>query len=349
MKNKDLPTLLRKAYQNRVNGVEDREIYATILMIIETIARNQGIIKNEDLEEFKQECIYALVQSFDSKNKYLVWKNNLKQDKDSDKILKAYFYAIIKSTKRIVYRVWSHKDKCRLHDVVGEITDDMIKNNILNTVRTMDVIFLYKAKHNEPPLEVQQWVTVPSRVILNPGGTINSDELRKLILDIFNNDLENSRISLSDLVDNISEITGCGNYKKIPIETKEDEQAGYTIGYDKLGDEDSNYKTDLLTDINNMVDIWVKRIQTDYTEKEAAVYAAIYYLHFRCKYTLIEISNLFNKKVSKSTVDNYIKKLIKTMDISKNIRPDDKDFIYYHEALLDRLHKEYNITIEKEG
>lgn len=329
-----LPGLLREAYKLRKSGSESGDIYKRIIEIVKNDAGRYGI-KENDSAEFVQEFIFSLLKSFISEDENIVWEQNIEENEESDSNLLIYYYRIIRSTKRIIGSIPIQNEKINLYKAVRDVTNSLVEENILRQLNKGKDIYLYNAKYEEYPGDVfQETVSAPFQTIRNPNGSINREKIKELIVFVFLNSLENKLISLSNLVDSISECTGVGIQGRVYIADHVDERAeGEAV---------------LMLNIKQLVDIWLARIKENLTEREANLYVTVFYFWYGCNYTLTDISAMFNKSISKSTVHNYIKKLIEYMRISEDIF-NDEYFKYYSEALLERMKNEYNIYIETKG
>ncbi len=169
------------------------------------------------------------------------------------------------------------------------------------------------------------------------GKQIKSERVIALLKKIFTEYLENCEVNDSDIKEVFLKFVIYSNiYQAVIVEEINDdsEQNKITV------QEHNDFITDKI-ETTDLIMIWINRVRK-ILEDKFEIYGKLFLFHYYGKITLEEIANQFG--ISKSSVDNYIKKFIASMSIDDDIEP--TEFPKYQNLLFTILSKELNVDLE---
>jgi len=172
---------------------------------------------------------------------------------------------------------------------------------------------------------------------INSKTQISAKKVNSLLKKIFNEYLENCEVSNSIISEVFLKFIGYSNLNIISIEKDEEDNNKNKISDIIKKSDRFDYKTENIEMISRSI-INSQNFLGDKFEP----FAKLFLLKYYGKYTLEEISEIIN--IPKSSIDNYIKKFIGSLDIDKHFSAN--EFGKYSNIFFEMLANEINFELE---
>lgn len=338
----ELSNILRKLYSMYLAGDRiEAKLMNELKNILNRICYSRfGLSFN--IDELVQQSIGNLFISFHSavqkKDEVSVWNKCLSKSNDNDKILVTYFYLIINSSKNELTKDFFSNEGNRLYKVVSDICAELCLNDYLDIYGKDN--YCKKNSYNKAPFNGDKILFLFS--ILNKNGTINNSSLTKLIRKLFDEYLENQYVSLSTLVQIISDITNVGNMTGISKDEEINDDGNPRLVLEHTN-EDFHSRPDIIPEIDQAIERCWKRAEDYFEKDELELRAKIYILRYGCHYTIGETMDFLKTNLKKSSIDNYSKEFIKVIKLENEFTKDENYLKYMLDAFVLFLNAKYRV------
>ncbi len=336
----NLPQLIRIAYKDYVNNVKgNSKVILDLIEVTKAITFSKYKL-DYDNKELVQQILGNLFNAFlNSQNDLAsVWKKCINQNEENDKILTTYFYDIIKTAKNEISKDFFSTQGNRLYDVTKEICEELIEKNFL---KSNNGFLCINTEVEKTAFDNKKFSFFAN--IINKEGTINRELLKQLITTLFSDELENYYLSPSSLVGIISDVTGVGDVTGISIDQEYHGEEGGNFSI-VLHNPEIFSNPQMVAEINIIIEKWWRRLDTIYFDKgELELHAKIYLAINGLDLTLDETIKHLGLNVGKSSVDNYLKRFIRAIQINKDFTVNDDKLKYALDAFLIFINSKYHV------
>lgn len=303
---------------------------------------NSMEMKRDIIKEISQNFYSDLYSSFD-KEQTLFWEETLIPNDENNSRLFKYLETMLKSAARKFYQSDNDNIFIRLKKNITDVIEILIQEGYLE--KSGDFL----KKNGALECGVVESIRFHSRVFWSEKFTINTKKLKTYLKEIFDEYLENKKITISSLVKNISEACNYGDIKTFSLD--ESFEQGLSKNFDD--DDDFSNENGLETEFSEKFTYnYLDEIDSNFIDEllikaekalknKFELHCKVFY--FKCtEKTDVQISKLLNSEIGKSSVKNYFEKFIDVIGFRKikgDFDDDDRSKII--EKLVEIIEKKY--------
>ena len=349
MENKNLPIIIRTAFaeqvfRGKVSEKTGTRIYELFSSIVHSLVV-KGVVKlkmdDQRIDDLIMDSIEALLAKFkreiDGLDKLdessISFKYHLIVSDESNKIITSYIFEMIKNGRTNLLEKNRRNESVNLHKALIKTCKSLVESDFLEETNN------YYSKKGIKDLT--NFTGEPINFGFNitewqkDGYVIKSKLLEELIVILFNEYLEKTSISFSNLLEQISLITVIGKPSVLSLDDNDSEYF------------DSQMQAEENLNINEsqeaIILIWLQRLKTNLKEEKQILYSKVFLLRFIENLGLEEIGNLIG--VATQTVKNYQDRFVEIVDFEKELNSSDAEFNNYIYSFAQKLNNEFKLNM----
>lgn len=306
----NLAQLLRAVYLDSLKGNSSNKLYEELIKTIKNICKKEFNPLISD--EVSNQLIFNIFKSFKSNN---IWKKLSIDTDENNKIINEYFKKTKNTSFNEMNAFFVSKEEINLKSALRISLKDLVNEKflIINAGKT------YSLNNTNKKDLLTYTFPIPLFSILNKSGTLSSKKINIFIKNLFENYLENYRVSSSILLEFLIKSGGACKTESpksfSDILEFNDTEGGYLE--DLIVSNDG--ATSNLADINDISKTLIKNSKKNIKDSIYSKKAKAFFYKYYMGYNLDKISNLYNPTYSTSSIDDFIKEFIKSMEINSII------------------------------